>query len=78
MIFQLLFLFSFLADKADPETAKQKILNGEDAQPGEFPWMISIQYFFKNKWEHSCGGAIIDHRHIISAAHCWFNKNLPH
>ncbi|CAG7824113.1 unnamed protein product, partial [Allacma fusca] len=34
MIFQLLFIFSFLADKADPGTVKPQIIGGEDARPG--------------------------------------------
>ncbi|CAG7726282.1 unnamed protein product [Allacma fusca] len=78
MVFHLLFLLSLLTDKADPGTVKPQIIGGEDARPGEFPWMISIQYFTRDMWEHACGGAIIDHRHIISAAHCWLSKELPH
>ncbi|CAG7823686.1 unnamed protein product, partial [Allacma fusca] len=67
-----------LTDKSDPVTVKPQIIGGEDARPGEFPWMISIQFFSTDKWEHACGGAIIDHRHIISAAHCWFNKKFTY
>ncbi|CAG7720790.1 unnamed protein product [Allacma fusca] len=78
MVFHLLFLLSLLTDKADPEPVKPQIIGGEDARPGEFPWMILIQYFSNDEWERGCGGAIIDHRHIITAAHCWLRKSLPH
>ncbi|XP_015121520.1 chymotrypsin-2-like [Diachasma alloeum] len=70
MAFTLLF-FTFTAiiigTAAKPP---QKILNGNDANLGEFPWMVSIQY----EGLHICGGAIISERHILTAAHCFVGK----
>jgi secreted trypsin-like serine protease len=34
--------------------------------------MVSLRYLRTNK--HFCGGAIISNFHILSAAHCLFNK----
>lgn len=42
------------------------ILGGETAKNGQFPYQVSLQIFGK----HVCGGAIIDERHIVAAAHC--------
>ena len=49
-----------------------RIVGGVDAEPYEFPWQVSLQIFIpkKKKVEHFCGGAIIDHHWILTAAHC--------
>ncbi len=38
---------------------------------GEAPWMVSIVHTRK----HQCGGAIIDNRHVVTAAHCLILKH---
>ncbi|NXU97417.1 PRS55 protease, partial [Cettia cetti] len=45
---------------------------GTDVQPGEFPWLVSIQSHGK----HICGGTIISALWILTAAHC-FADQLP-
>jgi len=49
-----------------------QIVGGEKAASGEFPWIVSFQKP-KNNGElgHFCGGAILNQRWIISAAHCF-------
>ncbi|NXQ28684.1 PRS55 protease, partial [Alaudala cheleensis] len=46
---------------------------GTDVQPGEFPWLVSIQSHGK----HICGGTIISALWILTAAHCFADKLPP-
>ncbi|XP_075227059.1 trypsin-1-like [Lycorma delicatula] len=49
---------------------KLKIVGGVDAEPGEFPWQVSLQITIGNSPKHICGGAIINANWVITAAHC--------
>ena len=44
-----------------------KIVNGEEATPHEFPWIITMQYP-DGYW--FCGGAILTEDYVVTAAHC--------
>jgi len=52
--------------KAICGTTQNKIVGGDEAVPGEFPWQVAIRidgmYF--------CGGSLIDSTHVLTAAHC--------
>ncbi|XP_066254222.1 chymotrypsin-2-like [Euwallacea similis] len=50
-----------------------RIVNGTDADEGEFPFAVSLRH----KTKHICGGTILDRSHILSAAHCVCNNNNP-
>ncbi|XP_026514082.1 serine protease 33-like [Terrapene carolina triunguis] len=52
--------------------ASSRIVGGQNAQNGAWPWQASIQY----KGFHICGGSLITGEWVVSAAHC-FNRNLP-
>ncbi|XP_063247871.1 serine protease 55-like [Prinia subflava] len=54
------------------QTTGKRIGAGTDVQPGEFPWLVSIQSHGK----HICGGTIISALWILTAAHC-FAEQLP-
>ncbi|XP_012942409.1 fibrinolytic enzyme, isozyme C [Aplysia californica] len=47
------------------------IVNGNDAQRGNHPWLISLQVYSRRRWVHICGGAILSPSVVVTAAHCF-------
>jgi len=50
---------------------KSGIVGGQEAEPHQFPWQISLKYL--DIWPHhyhTCGATIVDSMHIVCAAHC--------
>ncbi|KAJ1125857.1 hypothetical protein NDU88_004274 [Pleurodeles waltl] len=48
-----------------------RIVGGQDAAKGEWPWQASVQVNGK----HVCGGTLITNRWVVSAAHCYYGQN---
>uniref|UniRef100_A0A8C9R510 chymotrypsin n=1 Tax=Scleropages formosus TaxID=113540 RepID=A0A8C9R510_SCLFO len=44
-----------------------KIVGGQNAAPGSWPWQVSMRY----QGSHVCGGSLINNQWILSAAHCF-------
>ncbi|XP_069755623.1 chymotrypsin B-like [Narcine bancroftii] len=48
-------------------TGYARIVNGEEAIPGSWPWQVSLQ---DQTGFHFCGGSLINENWVITAAHC--------
>ncbi|XP_066493515.1 chymotrypsinogen A-like [Tiliqua scincoides] len=48
-------------------TGYARIVNGEEAVPGSWPWQVSLQD--RTGW-HFCGGSLVSENWVVTAAHC--------
>lgn len=52
------------------ESPEQKIINGEKALSGAWPWMVSLVNGPDNYQNTFCGGVLIDAGWVLTTAHC--------
>ncbi|XP_019538834.3 brachyurin-like [Aedes albopictus] len=64
-------LLSFTFASANP-FPNHRIMNGNEATPGQFPYMVSLQMVFDGNVQQ-CAGSLISHRYVLTAAHCLYN-----
>ncbi|XP_064408588.1 transmembrane protease serine 12-like isoform X2 [Latimeria chalumnae] len=49
---------------------ENRVIGGRDSEAGIAPWQISLQ-LYRHKFNHFCGGAIINKYWVVTAAHCF-------
>lgn len=47
-----------------------RIIAGQPAGPGEFPWQVAVYYRRPGGGLFFCGGSLINDRFVLTAAHC--------
>lgn len=72
-----LLAFLLVSTLALPPSRESRIWNGENATPGQAPYMIGILWYeFETTVQplNICGGAIINQWWVVTAAHCLDNN----
>ncbi|XP_058837319.1 brachyurin-like [Topomyia yanbarensis] len=49
---------------------ESKIVNGQEAQPGQFPYQALVLSFFSGGNSGLCGGTVLSQNFVMTAAHC--------
>ena len=65
----------FRASQASPRffgqlSRKKRIVNGEKAEYGEWPWQVSLRQWNVTAFRHKCGAVLLSDNWAVTAAHC--------
>jgi len=52
------------------QVGKGRIVGGEVAEDGEFPWQVSLRQIGSIGMTHFCGGSVINENWVMTAGHC--------
>nr|XP_039274225.1 uncharacterized protein LOC120348165 isoform X1 [Styela clava] len=52
-----------------------RIVGGENAVPGSWPWQGRLEYFVRGDWTRVCGAVLISEGWALTAAHCIFKES---
>ncbi|KAH3849662.1 hypothetical protein DPMN_092065, partial [Dreissena polymorpha] len=69
-------LTDYTCGQRAPRSPYQRIMGGVAATQGLYPWQAGVQMYNRSsyKYEHHCGGTILNNRWILSAAHCFVDR----
>ncbi|KAM6221016.1 plasma kallikrein [Rhynchocyon petersi] len=56
--------------------SSSRIVGGTNSSRGEWPWQVSLQVTLTIQ-SHLCGGSIIGHQWVLTAAHCFDGLSSP-
>ena len=70
---QIFQIFGFVNHKDCGVSTRKFIVGGTEADPNEFPFMVSLQI---QKSQHFCGASIINEKWVLTAAHCIWTLTL--
>ncbi|XP_047111190.1 venom protease-like [Schistocerca piceifrons] len=56
-------------------TTHVRIIGGKKAELGAWPWLTALIYRGSNGPRVLCGGALITDQHVLTAAHCVYNRS---
>jgi len=60
----------FQLPKLNPDVGIGRIVGGEVAEDGEFPWQVSLRQVGAIGATHFCGGSVINENWVMTAGHC--------
>ncbi|XP_059484817.1 brachyurin-like [Neocloeon triangulifer] len=61
----------FWAQLAQSVSIGSRVVGGQEATPGAYPWQIYAEGFANGQVVYGCGGTLISDRHVLTAAQCF-------
>ncbi|XP_012910740.1 tryptase-like isoform X1 [Mustela putorius furo] len=62
----VLLMLPFLGERGSGFSPEARIVGGTAAVPRQWPWQVSL----RDRGQHVCGGSLISHQWVLTAAHC--------
>ncbi|VEN51797.1 unnamed protein product [Callosobruchus maculatus] len=58
------------------DDSKERIIDGDEAKIGQFPWLARIGVQMETVTLFSCAGSLLNRYYVLSAAHCGESHNV--